>query len=365
MKSIYLLFLPLFFTTTLAAQYQKGNWYLDGSSSALLDLPTGDDQPLSSFEAQAFRAGYFVSDRLLVGSRIGMTAIGGNDFRDPSFDIELRPFARYYFPGGEQRKISYFGEVGFGAITPFSGNGSFETDFHFGGGLEKTLFPGVVGTALLRYDANASGLNVTRLTFGMNLLLGQLEKSDQGPQIAAGTLTTTGNFGGLSFGRQGLSGPSNMTGSIFLNPNVGYFLADGLMAEARVSASFLRLDNVVNSGQGTEETRTNNVLNTNTELNLRYYLTKTGKLLPYVTAGGGYQTFRNKREDNTFGERTITTNNLFYQVGAGASWFLSPNLALDGTLRYRSESYEGNNLGGTIQQNAVQLDVGFRFFLNK
>jgi opacity protein-like surface antigen len=364
MKSFYLLCLSLFLTTALSAQYQKGNWYLEGSSSLLLDLPS-DDQRRSSFEAQAFRAGYFVSDRLLVGSRVEMFGSGGNDFSDSSFGVELRPFARYYFPGGDKRKISYFGEVGFGTISAFSGNGSFETDFHFGGGLEKTLLPGVVGTALLRYDANASGLNITNFTFGFNLLLGQLEKSDRGPMLTAGTFTTKGSFGGLLYGREGLSGPSSIIGSAFLNPSIGYFLADGLMAEAQVAVSYLRLDNLQDFGLGVTETRTNNILNTSVELNLRYYLIKSGKFLPYVTAGGGYQTFRNRRNDSASGERTTTTDNLFYQAGAGASWFLSPNVALDGTLRYRSESFEGNNLGGTVEQNAVQLDVGFRFFLNK
>ena len=358
MKSFYLLFLSLFLTTALSAQYQKGSWYLDGSSSALLDIPT--DDRTASFEAQAFRAGYFFTDRLLVGSRVETSIIGGNNF-----GLELRPFARYYFPGGETRKVSYFGEVGFGAITPSSSFGFFETDFHFGGGLEKTLFPGVVGTALLRYDANASGLNTTNLTLGFNLLLGQLEKSDKGAALTAGTFTTTGNLGGLLYGRQGLSGPSNVIGNIFLNPSIGYFLADGLMAEAKASVSLLRLDNVSNSGHGTEEIRKNNILNTSMEFNLRYYLKQSGKLLPYVMAGGGYQTFRNKREDATFGERTVSSNNLFYQAGAGASWFLSPNVALDGTVRYRSESFEGNNLGGTVRQNAVQLEAGFRFFLNR
>jgi opacity protein-like surface antigen len=365
MKAFYVLCLLFFFTTVLTAQYEKGSWYLDGNSSALLSLPLGDDFRSTEFSAQAFRGGYFFTDRLLVGSQISVSASAGNDSRGGYFGLELRPFARYYFPGGEKRKVNYFGEVGFGAISPSSSNFSVEADFHFGGGAEIELFPGVVGTAMLRYDGTSRPLNTTSLSFGTNLLLGQLEKFEGEAPLQAGTFSTTGSLGGLYFSGQGFSDDSDRRGSIYLTPNIGYFLADGLMAEANFALTYIRFKNFSSSNQPGVETRNFKVLNTSLEFNLRYYLKKSGKLLPYVTGGAGYQTYRSVTTVGASGDRLNDTGLFSYQAGVGASWFLSPNVAFDGSLRYHSEAYEEINLDVQYELNSIQAEVGLRFFLKR
>jgi opacity protein-like surface antigen len=365
MKAFYFLFVFFLFTTALTAQYEKGSWYLDGNSSALLSLPLGDDFRSTEFSAQAFRAGYFFTDRLLVGSQISVSASAGNDSRDGYFGLELRPFARYYFPGGKKRKVSYFGEVGFGAIAPSSSNFSAEADFHFGGGAEIQLFPGVVGTAMLRYDGNSRPLNTTSLSFGTNLLLGQLEKFEGEAPLRAGTFSTTGSLGGLSLSVQGSDRESNRSGGGYLAPNIGYFLADGLMAEGKLSITYFGLRVPLSTNQTPPEARSTNILNTSLEFNLRYYLKKSGFLLPYVTGGAGYQAYRTKTTDDTSRERVDEIDTFFYQAGAGASWFLSPNIALNGSILYRSVNYDGNNFTAVIEQDAVRSEVGLRFFLKR
>ena len=366
MKFFQLLCIALFFTSSLAAQYEKGNWYLDANSAASLSIPIGEPRLGVPFEVQSLQAGYFITNRLLVGSRIIMIGDLPNNGSLGSLDIVLSPFARYYFPGGDKRKVSFFGEAGLGTITPFSGNGFFETDFHFGGGAEVELLPGVVGTAMLRYNANATGLNITSLTFGLNLLLGQLEKLENEAPIRAGTFTTTGSFGGLSFGNHGFNAQSDLVGSAYLSPNLGFFLRDGLMAEGTFSLSYSGLKDVLDFGQGNTESRNINILSTSLEFNLRYYLRKSGALLPYVTGGLGYEIYQARVTGGTFDDRDFKRNTFFYQTGIGMSWFLAKNIALDGAVRYRSDRFGAiDGFNNTVRQNVIQTKVGLRFFLKR
>jgi len=218
---------------------------------------------------------------------------------------------------------------------------------------------------MLRYDGNSRPLNTTSLSFGTNLLLGQLEKFEGEAPLRAGTFSTTGSLGGLSLSVQGSDRESNRSGGGYLAPNIGYFLADGLMAEGKLSITYFGLRVPLSTNQTPPEARSTNILNTSQEFNLRYYLKKSGFLLPYVTGGAGYQAYRTKTTDDTSRERVDEIDTFFYQAGAGASWFLSPNVALNGSILYRSVNYDGNNFTAVIEQDAVRSEVGLRFFLKR
>lgn len=301
----------------------------------------------------------------LVGSLVGLSVqtFPGFDFSFENVNLSLLLFARYYFPGGDKRKVSYFGEVGFGGFY-ISSLTFVEPDFHFGGGAEVTLFPGVVGTALLRYDANYLGRsNAVNLTFGANVLLGQLEQPKDKAVVKGGTFTTTGNLGGAYFGSDNLFSESDGLGGFSLIPSLGFFLADGLMIEAQLSISYLRFKRT-SEFRGVIRAATDDILINNIGLSLRYYPLKSGTFLPYVTGGGGYQDYWAKSVSATGFETIREFNSLFYQAGAGVNWFLSPNVALDGSIRYRSREFSNESTFSPLETiKNVQAEIGLRLFL--
>jgi opacity protein-like surface antigen len=156
-------------------------------------------------------------------------------------------------------------------------------------------------------------------------------------------------------------------------PPVGYFVASGLMIEATPDASYQQGVFYVNPGQGTPDERSFSGLNSRLGLNLRYYPKPFGSLLPFVIAGIGYQVNRRTSDGGNFDETINTENDFFYQGGIGLSYLLSPNVALDGSRVYRStrsrsdlrfnvnDALDGSNQ--PTRFNALQLEVGLRFFL--
>ncbi|MFT6000536.1 MAG: outer membrane protein W [Neolewinella sp.] len=362
MKSTITLFIVLF-TLSLSAQYQKGNWYLDGATNAGYQRSVGKNTPDgSSFFANAFRAGYFFTDRLLVGSRVSFLSYSDQVFIEGNTILQLRPFARYYFPGGDQRKVRFFGDVGFGTFDLFS-KYILETDFHFGGGAEISLKPGIQGTANLRYDANADGLNFTNLTFGLNVLMGQLENAGAAVSLTAGTFMAQTRLGSVRHGRMSANGNLDQSTSFNLTPWVGYFITSRLMLEGGLGLFYGSSSNQIsdtNLGMLSFSS-----VSVGANLNARYYLKQDGKLFPYLVAGGGFS-LNTTKFNNSFGASTNTTKSIPLRGGVGANYFLSPNLALDAAIMYdqRNQIDQFQNADSATRKY-LSLDVGFRFFLPK
>ncbi|WP_020570353.1 outer membrane protein [Neolewinella persica] len=363
MKSIITLFLILF-TLALSAQNQKGNWYLDGSTSAGYGRSVGRSSfNLSGFSATTSRAGYFFTDRLLIGTGVRFVSLGGQGGFQGETNLQLRPFARYYFLGGDQRKVNFFGEFGFGTFNLFSGREGFETDFNLGGGAEISLLPGVLGTLNLRYDANASGLNFTTLAFGFNVLTGQLENTGGAVSLREGTITTRGRLGAISYGRMSSNGLVDQSTVINLMPWIGFFLSDRLMLEGGLDISYGSSSREI--GGFNQGRTTFSGASAGANINLRYYLKKEGTFFPYLMAGGGF-IFNNNRFSNDFGESNESSQTVPLRLGAGASYFLSPNLALDVEFAYnRSDQISQFQIASELSNSRIGLGVGFRFFLPK
>lgn len=366
MKAPFTLFFILF-TLTLSAQYEKGNWYLDGATNAGYGHSLNNRAfSLSAVSASSYRLGQFSTDRILVGMDISFVSVFGQSSFTGVTNLELRPFARYYFPGSEQRKVSYFGEAGFGRVGLFGGDQGFETDFHFGGGAEVSLRPGILGTASLRYNAYADGLNYTNLTLGLNVLTGQLENSGSAVSLSEGVISLRARLGAISYGRMSSNGLVDQSTIINLSPWMGYFISDRLMLEGGLGIFHQSANNEINEinvfrpeGEKTSST------SVGVNINLRYYLKKDGRLLPYLMAGGGF-TFTNRSFRNDFGESSESTQTVPFRFGAGTSYFLSPYLALDAELAYeRSNRISQFQIATETPSSRVGLNVGFRFFLPK
>ena len=88
-----------------AAPIQKGNWMVGGSIGSLG----------YSFEGESFnininpRAGYFVSDGIVVGASLNGGLITASD-EDNVWTYGISPFIRYYFPEGSSSTGRFFGQ---------------------------------------------------------------------------------------------------------------------------------------------------------------------------------------------------------------------------------------------------------------
>ena len=370
----------LLLTFALAAQTRKGNFYVAGGTTASYQFTnkpstTGGDglslnrpDDLTGFQATSFRSGYFLTNRLLVGTRVDyLNAAADQGYLFPESNrLSLKPFARYYIleRGSAERPLAVFGELGFGTFAVGRGD-NYETDFHLGAGAELGLTAGVLGTANLNYNANAYGLNYTNLNVGLNVLTGQLSAPTATTRLRAGTITTNGQWLHLAYGRMERGEQQHTALHLNLTPRLGYFVLDNLLIESSLNLDYVDLQDRIGSdriipdgvGRGTD---------LRVDLSARYYALQLGHLLPFVGAGIGYRNL--DQEDvivNGFIDRTLRSRH--WRADVGASYMLSNALALDLSGSYLRE-HAGRADGGPgifdLQDRATwRTEVGLRFFL--
>ncbi|WP_116106594.1 hypothetical protein [Lewinella sp. IMCC34191] len=356
--------------------YKQGTVYLDGGSTltvrngSLLRSENAFSNPsapeVSRVGGTSSPVGVFAFDRLLVGVRAGYshTWYGDSFFNGAAGSSEnyrVNPFVRYYILAGEERKWNLFAELGFGT---FGGGNlpSFETDFHVGAGVDVPLLPGVVGTARLAYNANASGLNFTTLDVGGNLLLGQLNPVVEVP-LAKGTWTTQGRLINASFGHM-RRGNNNWTSYTYrFTPALGYFVLDGLLISSASSLTVTGEQNDLSSAWVT--TRNERQHHLETELAARYYPWRGGKLLPFAAVSVGFRYSSLDREDNP---SDLQSSSTILAASAGISYFLGDNVALEVAAEYQQSNNRGADFAvadPTSKFRQISLDTGFAFYFGR
>ena len=106
MKKIVLIISILFFSISVKSQITKGYWMFGGD--AIVRGYKFDNSTKFNYYAEIFpKVGYFISDKFVVGSEIGLFINKDN------FHTSLAPFARYYFFNNE-KILNPFIEGGFG-----------------------------------------------------------------------------------------------------------------------------------------------------------------------------------------------------------------------------------------------------------
>jgi len=116
MKSLVVLSVFLLASLSVSAQLQKGGWMVGGTGGGAFGGGGGGGGSVVTVSL-APRAGYFLTDRVVVGSEIGLgytTFRGDNPVRQHIFGTGLQPFARYYFgkaPGSDDAS---------GLLVPFA-----------------------------------------------------------------------------------------------------------------------------------------------------------------------------------------------------------------------------------------------------
>jgi len=144
MKKITLILLVLLFTTITAnSQITKGNWMFGGD--AIIQGYKFKNSEKFNYYAEIFpKAGYFVIDKLVVGSEIGIF------INNATFYTSFVPFTRYYLLSPE-KIINPFIEGGLGLkLINYKSSDKSITEF---------MYQFKLGTSI--FFTNSVGLNVT------------------------------------------------------------------------------------------------------------------------------------------------------------------------------------------------------------
>jgi hypothetical protein len=328
----------------------KGRFYLSGNTSL-----TYANNFRGTFEQASFEAnhlGYFFTNRLMIGAEV----IAGTD--EELYDnspFVISPFVRYYLPINRGKSTHFFAELGPGAFGDFGFGSSFETDLYLGVGAERNFGDGVVGTARLRYKANASGLNFTELDLGLNFVLGGKQAWDGFAVQKRDKFLVDPNLGRVSFGHRGRDNTQELR--LDLNVGIGYFFTKHLLVEAGYNAETINLDSDALVGF-----REFDSSNWQAFLGLRYFLpTASGRLQPFLMARAHWAGDFTEIDRQFFGQTSSSDTNSFSELGAGTLYMLTKKTALDFSIRYQSEGL-GLPAG---RANAVVGSVGLKVFLEK
>jgi len=360
----------LFVLATLSAfsQSRKGHFYLSGNTSLSAvhvfpeqetnlgqfgDNQIGDEEG-TTWGAQSSRIGYFITNRLLLGtdfylgSKINQGAETSNYF--------LNPFVRFYLTDQPGSQLNLFAQLGFGTIGEFGFGSNFETNFHLGVGLEARLSDDVAVAGMVRHNANALGLNYTELELQLSTFLGGGLGNSNGLKLSKGSLMLDPSIGGVQVALRNRDATLNLIAD--LNVSGGYFFHDRWMVEAGFA---------LNSDWYTTEIIFNQMKNEfeNTQLEFaaiigtRYFVSNGSRLKPYLL---GRTRFSQVDESisRSFGnlEPTVLSarSDLHLQAGAGTLLSLSNHVALDGEILY------GAPISGEAQRE-VRGRVGLKVFL--
>lgn len=156
---------------------------------------------------------------------------------------------------------------------------------------------------------------------------------------------------------QSADGPKVSTFS--LTPSVGYFVIDKLAVGID-----LGLTSATTKYEGTKSTTTSfSVMPTAT-----YYFTNDSKFVPFLGAGIGYASVKNKGEVNFMGLSSsdeTTTDGLAWKVKGGVTYMATQSLGINLGVSYdqfsNKETYMGTDVKTKV--NTFGVNVGFSYFI--
>ena len=272
-------------------------------------------------------AGYFLSDRLAIGTGLDAFSNRNGEFKVSGFEVS--PFARYYLPVIDS-KLSLMLEAGggYGQVTSTSFSGDYWRA-QGGGGLSYFLTPtfaveGFLGARATLSEGGESNLR-HHFRLGFQAFLSKQTRAE--PQ---------------SISSEVIRKRSLMLGAVRsltlnsidhrLEPLALYMLTDHIGVGAALSVPQYGVQPL-----------------------LRYFPgnNKKGRLRPYAGAGANFEWMSSGSENRNF--RTAPF------AEAGAMYFLSPNLALDAGLRYQF-NLNGNDKAAGFRSGPL-FRMGVQYFL--
>lgn len=341
----FIIVLFSFLSVSLAAQYEKGNWYLDANSGA---GSTNNTEYFNDSYGFRLKGGYFLRDRLLIGAEVQNDNSMKWGLADPD-GISL--FARYYLPVLEGSRFSLFGE----ATLDLGFSDRFSTGLSIGGGAEYALTPNILLTANLTAGWGGRRGVIGDLTIGTNYVFGGGDNKESVTDYAhrKGDILLNANFGSLSSnGRFYLAGDLNLAG--------GYFLSKNLLVTGELGFYRAKYDLGIPQAE-----RSLRLAEYSAATGLRYHFNNGKRLQPYLAAGLRYTYVSDKRNGWNEGPAgrtgTFTESSLRADLKAGFLYHLDPNIALDFSLKYQPVLSGADAVGS----NRLGAQLGLKLFLGK
>lgn len=346
MRFLLLFVLAMAGTLTLSGQYHKGDWYLDANSGINYSLTESFLEDEMNFR---IKGGYFLRDRLLVGTEIRAGQFNGDGFSD---DFRATPFVRYYLPNRKGSRLSYFGEAGLNMSTRrrFAANASLAI------GAEYQLVPGLLLSAELRHDfaGGRSTQQGSSLNIGTNYIFGKGadQRSPNNYFHNKGDFMLSANLGSLTLdGRYDLSGTMNFSG--------GYFLSDNLLLTGDLGFGVSTFDLGIAAAP-----RLYKFTDAHVATGLRYQFNNGRRFQPYLAAGLRYDyasTIYERAENGATVTSNTISRSLSTDLKAGFLYHLNRKVALDFNVSYQ------NTISGSkgFFDNRVGAELGLKVFLGK
>lgn len=277
------------------------------------------------FNGNRLGAGYFFTDRLLVGGSVN------GILNDGDFTFGVNPFARYYLAAAG-KKYRPFAQLG--ADIDFTSQwGNFFRAVDARLGVERSIGQNSLLTLSLMYE-RGFGIDYDAISLRgvINTTLGSpggraaaSNRLRRGSLSIGTSLFEASNFD-IAFTRSDV-----LSRGIGLTPRIGYFLTNRLQVVAEADLSFYRQEQDENANVTYDRL---NILRLDADLHLRYFLTTNRRFNPYLNGGIGY-------EGRTYTSLTTTADfdrsNWYGEAGAGVMYFINREVSLDLSLNYRRE----------------------------
>jgi opacity protein-like surface antigen len=139
-----------------------------------------------------------------------------------------------------------------------------------------------------------------------------------------------------------------------LSPRVGYFALNRLAVGFTIPISYAR-----NRVDFTGNTSTAVFNSISANVFTRYYL-RSAKFTPFLQGELGYSRFSSKTTIQSITPSSDTDGRFNYALGGGLAYFVTPQVAIEGTLEYTNR----NNTGAT-EWRLIDFRVGLMMYFGK
>jgi opacity protein-like surface antigen len=188
-------------------------------------------------------------------------------------------------------------------------------------------------------------------------------------QIPKGSSMIGGSISGSYQKATPTYGDAERTTSIDLRPNYGLFVINNLCVGIGAGFGFSK---VVRETQGYTPEATDKTTTLSVGPFVRYYVPITQKLYAFADASYGWNWvhFDSNHRDNSLGQGAMTKERTStWGLGAGISYFMTPNAALELGLGYthdhRKETETDFPPASNDKTGTLGLSIGFNIFLRK
>lgn len=325
----------------LSGQDRKGKFWVNGALGRNL---------IEDGTSTSNKIGYFLHDKLLVGSEITSSFIYS---QESILDIEatISPFVRLYFGNSEWRP---YGEAMLN--LPLIPNRE-EVTGKVSVGVDREIVQGVLVGIEMAYNVNSTFAPDLSLGVNLNALLGGYDAQNAASeQLRKGSWSFGGDPLNLTFRRRDISSLNFYR--IQLRPEFAHFLTNKLMVDVGVEMDFSRYNFDAPVRVSSSLPRSSFYLSA--EVGLRRYFTTAKKVNFFVQGGLRFFNENTKRElllnDGSVSISTASLSMLNANLSLGGTFFLNRHTSMDFGLKIEN---------GLINDNSGIIPsafVAFRFW---